>query len=352
MAASLLLPSTDAACRDEALERLLQGRAAEDFPVPESWKFFQEAVRGNIQAAIGYLREPTAQASFDEDLRRYNLFVLDPNERDFEQLQLELDGELRHMLDVAAYHAGVIQQIPAAMECSSLELSGELRAWGLVHIAAAEIERESFVLARQTLGIAIDLVQEKSPLLAAMFMAQSAQIAQHCLELPASLVRSDYERAIEIAKDAALPGFLAELWTQLGMLLQSSAQGNREQWLAAVRAYQAALQSGVSPADQPILFAELHNNLGLAYLAMPAGETSYQLRVGIAIQSFRHAVEALDPSRHSDLCARIKMNLANALQYAPSSHPESNLIQAVNLYDEILEVRTRLVNRSPTPWCS
>ncbi len=35
------------------------------------------------------------------------------------------------------------------------------------------------------------------------------------------------------------------------------------------------------------------------------------------------------------------MNLANALQYAPSSHPESNLIQAVQIYDQVLTVRTR-----------
>jgi tetratricopeptide (TPR) repeat protein len=39
--------------------------------------------------------------------------------------------------------------------------------------------------------------------------------------------------------------------------------------------------------------------------------------------------------------ASVSMNLANALQYAPSSHPEENLIQAVETYEQVLQVRSR-----------
>jgi tetratricopeptide (TPR) repeat protein len=39
--------------------------------------------------------------------------------------------------------------------------------------------------------------------------------------------------------------------------------------------------------------------------------------------------------------ASVSMNLANALQYAPSSHPEENLIQAVEIYEQVLQVRSR-----------
>ncbi len=245
------------------------------------------------------------------------------------------------LLEIAAYNTGIVQQLPTKQEMEDAGLDRELLAWGLASLSAAELERENFVTARQALGTAIEATREASPLLAAILMAQSAHIAHHCLELPASLVRQDYEAAIELARGASLPGFITELWTQLGMLLQASADGNRELWLGAIRAYQSALQSGVLPETQPVLFAELHNNLGLAYLATPASETSHQLRTGIAIQSFRHALEPLQPAEHCDLWARIKMNMANALQYAPSSHPESHLIQAVQIYDEVLEVRTR-----------
>lgn len=35
------------------------------------------------------------------------------------------------------------------------------------------------------------------------------------------------------------------------------------------------------------------------------------------------------------------MNLASALVYLPSSHPQDNLIQAVELYEQVLEIRPR-----------
>ena len=42
---------------------------------------------------------------------------------------------------------------------------------------------------------------------------------------------------------------------------------------------------------------------------------------------------------HPELWASTQLNLANALQYAPTSHVEENLQEAVNLYEEILTVR-------------
>ena len=44
---------------------------------------------------------------------------------------------------------------------------------------------------------------------------------------------------------------------------------------------------------------------------------------------------------HPDMWASVSMNLANALQYAPSSHPQENLIQAVEIYEDVLQVRSR-----------
>ena len=341
-ASCLLLPSTQAACRERALARVLNGGAGEDFELPPEWSFFRAAVQGRFDDAVALLQPPSTDLTpSDERLRQYNLWVMQPSVAVFESLHGVFEGCLAGMLEVAAYNAGIIAKPPSPLEHETEELDGELLAWCLASSAASELERESFVAARQLLETAVGVAKGDSPILAAMLLAQSAQLAHHCLALPATLVRRDYETAIEISKEAALPGFLAELWTQLGMLLQASAGSDREQWLSAVRAYQAALQSGVSPENQPALYAELHNNLGLAYLAMPASDSSQPLRTGVAIQSFRHALEPLDPVLHGDLIARVQMNLANALQYAPSSHPESNLVQAVQIYDEVLEVRTR-----------
>lgn len=38
------------------------------------------------------------------------------------------------------------------------------------------------------------------------------------------------------------------------------------------------------------------------------------------------------------------LNMANALQYLPSSHPQENLIEAVNGYEALLEVRNKALD--------
>ncbi|MFO0939604.1 MAG: hypothetical protein U0930_02435 [Pirellulales bacterium] len=75
---------------------------------------------------------------------------------------------------------------------------------------------------------------------------------------------------------------------------------------------------------------------------MPQTESSSQLRTGIAIQSFRRGLEAVSKEGHSELWARVSMNLANALQYAPSSHPAENLIiRPLSFPEQVLEIRCR-----------
>jgi tetratricopeptide (TPR) repeat protein len=73
---------------------------------------------------------------------------------------------------------------------------------------------------------------------------------------------------------------------------------------------------------------------------MPTREASDRLRTGIAVQSFRKALEVCDRDRDPDMWASVTMNLASALQYLPSTHPEENLVQAVEAYEQVLEVRT------------
>ena len=350
-AALLLLPETNTPIQADALDELLSGNA--DVEIPPQWRFFQKAIYGDIESAREML-EPVDTDS--DDLSKYNSFVLAPSQDLYASLRLSSSGELRPMLDIAAFNAGLIASLP-----ESLELDGELLAWALASAAAADIEKEDYSSARERLAKAIELAQANSPLLAAILIAQSAQIGHSCLDMPLGMVQKEYESSIAIAKQHKLPGFVAELWTQMGMVLQQAATVHKSALPAAIRAYQAALQTPVQAETEPQLFAELHNNLGLAYLALPDSGASNQLRTGIAIQSFRSALSAIRPdsispdhtsspddtstsrssSNDAELWARINMNLANALQYAPSSHPEGNLIQAVEIYDDVLTVRTR-----------
>lgn len=75
---------------------------------------------------------------------------------------------------------------------------------------------------------------------------------------------------LRLAEHVQEPLVKAELWMKLGIALQQAGAGDRAALLEAVGAYQQALQSGVTEDGQPDWFGQLQNNLGLAYLSIPA----------------------------------------------------------------------------------
>ncbi|MDX2194072.1 MAG: hypothetical protein NW201_11995 [Gemmatimonadales bacterium] len=130
-----------------------------------------------------------------------------------------------------------------------------------------------------------------------------------------------------------------ETWLEAGTWLHQRADGDRSLLLEAARCYQAAVRDGLTRERTPEAWALAQNNLALAYLAIPAAAASDQLRLGVAIQALREALQVYGRETHPAEWASAQGNLANALQYLPSTHPEQNLQQAVQLYDELLEVR-------------
>ncbi len=325
-AAYLLLPKVD----DDrgVLEGLLEGDL--DVPVPEPWQFFVRAARGEIKIAIELLSDA------DSPLAAYNRFVLEPGSAEFRSLHPRLPVELAALLDVVAYSHGIADRLPR-----DLPLDGELLAFALASRAAEAMENQDNQRAQCCLTDAVEAARAASPLLASILLAQKADLAFSMGGSSYALATMHYREAIRLAGPCKLPTFVASLHTRLGMALQSSANGQRATLLEAVRAYQTALQDGITQQSHPDWFAQLQNNLGLAYLSMPATETSDQLRMGIAIQSFRHALGIYTIEDHPDMWATVSMNLANALQHVPTSHPEDNLIGAVEIYEDVLRVRTR-----------
>ncbi len=212
-------------------------------------------------------------------------------------------------------------------------LDGELRAFVLMLQATSLIERDDTAAALPILKEAVNAARQTSPEFAAQLLGQLAALEG---ERPAVAIQH-YREALSIAAGPCR----AELSLQLGVALQDKANGNRPTLLEAVKAYQDALQFGISVEQTRESFALLQNNLALAYLAMPMTEAGDQLRMGIAVQSLREALKVYTKETHPEEWASAQLNLANALQYIPSSHPEENLIQAVEIYDEILNVRQK-----------
>ena len=150
-----------------------------------------------------------------------------------------------------------------------------------------------------------------------------------------------YQDAIQLAGETPLPLLRADLWLNLGMTYQELANGQRGGLIEAVKCYQQALQLGLTLESQPEMYAMVQNNLALAYLAMPMVEASDQLRMGVSVQSLREALKVYQKDTHPELWSSTQLNLANALQYLPSSHPQENLIQAVEIYEELLQIRNK-----------
>lgn len=333
-ASHLILPrlSKQPALGDSALAGLMLGNSETE--LPEEWRFFSYAVRGELAAAKDSLL--THHANQDGDWLAYTQFLLDPSEVALQELRQRFEGQYLQMLELAAYAYGMEDTLPEPEE-----LDGELYALALATLASDQLEKQNQTGARQRLRTAVDACRVSSPLLAAILLAQHSQLAQETPGFAPALVIQELRDAIRLAEGTHLPMFLARLWVRLGMVLQNASRGERSAQVEAINAYQVALQVGVTMEQDPELFAMLQNNLGLAYLSMPNVESSHQLRSGIAVQSFRHALRVYQKETHCDWWASVSMNLANALQYLPSSHPEENLVQAVQIYDEVLEVRSR-----------
>ncbi len=328
-ASNLLLPAV-VGDYEEALQSLCKGDL--EVELPAEWAFYLAAAKGDVEMAIKQLGSEAGRDS----VAIYNAFVLSPTADSYKTVSGQLAGELKELLDVAAFTTGVTDSI-----ASEFSLTGELEGLALATSAAADLELEDFKTAYSKLKSAVTSARKTSPILAATLLSQQAMVGGQLPGIaPASIIQ-DCTEAIRLAADCKLPMLLAELHTKLGMEVQHSSDGQRGAMLLAVNAYQSALQCGVTRDDQPELFAQLQNNLGLAYLSMPATGASDQLRIGIAIQSFRQALLIYTPDNYSEMWASVSMNLANALQYAPSSHPEDNLVQAVEIYEDILQVRTR-----------
>ena len=325
-ASHLLLPLCEDSPADSARGALLRGDLEPHLPA--AWQFFLTAARGDGAAAA-------AQVIGDDPVATFHRFVLAPSPEGLTQLEATADPILVPLARDAALAHGLVDDVTDASH-----LDGELRAMVLVTVAAARIEQDRLSEACVALDAAATAAATASPLLEALALVQlaDAQSAAADTNDPAPLLR----RALELTTNTQLPLVRAEILMKLGVILQrAGGAGDGRLLLEAIKCYQQALAAGLTEAAAPVVYGQLQNNLGLAYLSTPAREASDQLRTGIAVQSFREALRVCDRTQDPDTWASVQMNLASALQYLPSSHPADNLAQAVEAYEEVLQVRTK-----------
>ncbi len=319
----LLLPDGPAGTAVQS--QLLQGLIPADLP-PEL-AYYGLALAGDTDAAHAALAGDTSLVG------RYNRFVLQSDLETYAGLRADLPSDLRLLLDVVAFTLGYLEEPPVA-DTAVPEING----LALMAQASYHLEQGQPTAALPFIEQAIAVTQPTSPLLAAQFTGTLAETRQAVNGSSYEIVPL-YQQALKLLEPTALHEQKAELWLHLGITYQEMSAGRRNGLAEAVKCYQAALHT-FKKESHPEHFALCQTNLALAYLTMPMREASDQLRMGIAVQSLREALEIYRPHSHPEQWASVQLNLANALQYLPSSHPAENLAQAVELYEEILSVRT------------
>jgi len=300
--------------------------------IPERWPPAAAA----LAAMLAGDDEAALAALGDDPCDHVNRLVLRPTEEHLAAARAAARGnaELETVVAAAAFAAGLADR-PPSVDAAAAEFAS-LAATVRASDALAAGARSA---ALPWLEQACALAEGVGPALEGRTLGALAEL-HHQLEGPTIEVADAYGRAVAALEPTDLGVVRAELQIQrAGVLHELSAAGRRDLLLEAIRLYQSALIA-LDEHEHAESFAFANMNIGLAMLALPATQSSDQVRLGVAVQSLRAALRVYTQEAHPDEWSSGRLNLANALQYLPSTHREDNLAEAVEIYEELLAVRS------------
>lgn len=161
--------------------------------------------------------------------------------------------------------------------------------------------------------------------------------------------KTAYETALPILEKYASPEEVAELYMNIGVVLQGLVPFREATIKDTVKAYQRALRV-FTGENYPQEFAILQNNIAITYLSISLTPEGEEIRQAMAVQCFEAALKWVTLIEHPSEYAMLQNNLANALQSLPSTHPVENNYKALAAYDEALKVRTP--QDAPIEWAN
>ncbi|MHB8188873.1 MAG: tetratricopeptide repeat protein [Ferrimicrobium sp.] len=321
-----MLLFADSAASAGVATSLLCGMIPKQFP-PEV-RFYEEAIRGAPTAQIMEALPPSGV------VRDYNTLVLNPTKERYEALVGSCNGDLRLLVRLQGYMNDYCD-VPDPVDADSPIVKALIIASSASESLGVRDVSGASVLLREAVGT----VDRISPVFAASLEAELGQILLQdegrCEEGIAAL-----RHALDMLHGTDLRELTAEVHLNIGIALHQRLVEDPRALKEAVGHYLDAARL-VTAESSPVVFGTAHMNLALAYLSMPMLEASDQLRFGVALASLRYAEAVFDRDTYPESWASVRLNLANALVYAPSSRQEENLIEAVEVYEELLEIRDR-----------
>ncbi|WP_200954697.1 MULTISPECIES: hypothetical protein [unclassified Nocardioides] len=320
----LLIPASTDPAVDETRAQLASGNLPQEWPA--ALAAHQLAHAGDLDGAYA--------AFGDDEVGAFNRYVIDPTGVDRDALRASLPQDLAPLVDVIAYACGLSNVPP-----EEGETTGEVLALIRAARATSLLEAGDPAGAVDVLNDAAEAAEPVSAPLAAILLGNGAVIA-HDHALRGADPINELGAVLKVLQGTDVPVARAELHLQRGLCLHELAATGRRPLTDAVDEYYSALQL-VGQASAPQVWASANLNLGTAYLTMPMVEASDQLRAGIAMQALRGALEVFTQEDFPQEWASAQMNLANALVYTPSTHQGDNIVEAVERYEEVLEMRER-----------
>jgi len=298
--------------------------------LPDTWpaglRAHELALAGDREGAL------EALAGATDPVSRYNRFVLDPDSVNSDELRAEL-GDFAVLVDVVRFTLGRSDIVPAADG-----LQGELAAVVLSAQASAALADGDPDTAIALLDRAAAAAAPVSKPMAGTLLAGAAEISRTTGAADAGVRLQNALAALDGADGLRVSR--AEVHLCLAGVLHEQADGEPHLLNMAVPQYHSALQL-IKREDAPEVWAAAHAGLATAYLTMPMVEASSQLRLGVAAQSLRSALTVYTRETHPQEWASVQLNLANSLVYTPSRHQRENLVEAVEIYEAVLQTRDR-----------
>lgn len=299
---------------------------------PSTWpaelEFVQLALAGDADAAAMCLSD-------DDPVSLYNRAVLIGGDENWARAYEAAQGELACLVDVGRYTMGLTDEPPALDSAT-----GEIQAMAASAWASHALEAGDPRTALQHLHEGINSAKSAGAVaLAGSLSLTISSLLKDQLGDPvgASL---EADRAINALPLNASRELRAELQIARALARQEVAGTERGALLAVVADLTEATKI-FREESHPELNALCNLHLGLAYLVMPMSDEGDRIRIGVAVNSLRAALRVYERDSYPHEWASTQLNLANALQYLPSVHQEENLDEAVQLYEELLQYRSR-----------
>ena len=310
---------------------LVAGREPAEWP--EELAFVRLALRGDPRQAVRLVAGDDARS-------RYNRAVLVGGPDDWEALREEVlaaaDAPLAALVETARFSLGLTDVPPGVSPDASLP--GEVEAVARAARASAAIEAGAPAAAAEELDLAAAAAAAaERPLLSAALRGTRAEVLRTGLGEPAAAA-AEATTALALLPPDAAEDRRAELLVARALARQEAAGTSRPELLAAVQDFQEALKT-YRESSHPEQFALCNLQLAVAYLVLPMTSDGDRIRQAVAVNALRSSLRVFRPETHPVEWASAQMNLANSLQYLPSAHRRENLLEAVRLYDEILERR-------------